>query len=270
MENSYLKRNDETILPVSQASNIFDENGIDLQTHLDLIYSEIGKRDIKRIYREVSEITNIENPSTYQLLSNMDDNTIAMLSVENDSYLVDEVNARAGGVLILFKKTSVYFSSGLYFTYRYGEVITGVSGLGGTSFVWSNNTKTIHSYHSGSGQRLTSVDTYEKMIGWGGIATNARLTNDNDSIVIPKGVHHIEVSAYAVIESVADGDKFMQIFKNGTGSGIMIKSRVSGNGTLTITPLIMDVSQDDRIELRIYSNSLDNIRSKHFTIEVID
>ena len=98
MQDAYFKNGlNETVFPVTNAQNVFDKNGINVQTHLDLIYSEIGKRDIKRIYREVSEITDKVNPSTFDILFAMDDNTIAILSVENDTYLVDEVNARAGG-----------------------------------------------------------------------------------------------------------------------------------------------------------------------------
>lgn len=260
----------QNIHPVSVAKNIFDSNGINLENHLEMIYSELFKRDVKRVYFEISDITDKENPSTYEILTAMADNTIAMLAIENDSYLVNEIGSRLGGVLILCKKTSVYFSCGMFFTYRYGETYTGSSGVGGTSFIWSRNTNTIHSLHSGEVTTLGAVKSYQKISEWGGQAINPRLSEVNGTITIPKGVHRIMVSAYVVIESVEDGDKFMSIFVNGSQTNIMAKTHAINNATLSLTPLILSVNENDEIDLRIYSNSLDRLRAKHFTIEVID
>lgn len=256
--------------PTTHVNCVVDENGIDLATHLELIYSELGKRDVKRIYRSIGEITNKINPSTFTILSEMAENTLAVLSLENDSYLINEIGSRLGGVMVLIKQSSVYFSCGVFFTYRYGEVFTGVSGIGGESFLWSGNTKTIHSYHSGTASTINAVNTYEKISGWGGLTNNSRLTNENGTIIIPKGVSLIMISAYVVVEIAEEGDKFLQIFKNGEPSSLMVKANVAKNATLSFTPLMMDVEAGDEIELRYYSNSLDTLRSKHMTIEIIN
>lgn len=269
--NAYVKNVDnQKVLPITKAKNVFDENGINLEEHLDLIYSELSKRDIKRIYMDVESITDKVNPSTFDILSAMADNTIALLAVENDSHLVAEIGARLGGVLLLFRKTSVYFSSAIFFTYRYGEVYTGSSGLGGTSFVWFKNTKTIHSFHSGEATTLGAANSYVKITEWGGQAVNPRLSNVNGSITIPSGVHRIMISAYIVLESKEDGSKFLRLFKNGAETNIMVKTWGMREANLAITPLILEVEENDELDLRVFSNSDDTLRSKHFTIEVIE
>lgn len=271
MIDAYTKNAENNIVhPITRSKNVYDKYGLDLEAHLDLIYSELSKRDIKRIYVELADITDKATPSTFEILSSMADNTIAILAIENDSYLIDEIGSRLGGVLLLVKKTSVYFSSGVFFTYRYGEVFTGSSGLAGSSFIWRKNTKTIHSYHSGDTSILGAVNSYQKVSDWGGQSVNPRLSDVNGTITIPEGITKIMISGYVVLESMEDGDKFMSIFVNGSQTNIMVKSHGINNVTLTLTPLIMEVKENDEIDLRVYSNSLDWLRSKHLTIEVIE
>lgn len=250
--------------------NVYDTNGIDLEGLIQVMFSEIEKREIKRCYFELTDFDLTGNYTTYDILNQMEDNTISILAIENDSHLVSEIGSRLGGVLVLIKKTSVYFSAGLFFTYRYGELFVGASGLGGNSFEWhKGTTATIHSYHDGTTRTLTKVNEYEILSNWGGQSVNPRLTQVDGVITIPSGVNYIMISAYVVLESVEAGTKFLQLFKNGAESKIMIKSTVNGDVTLSLTPMIIDVQEGDTIDLRINSNSLDRIRSKHFTIEII-
>lgn len=271
--NAHSKNKDKSyIFLKTQAKNIFDKNGINLDAYLDIFSSELNKRDIKRIYFDLSDLDLPNTATTFDILSAMQDNTLALLSIENNSPLVNEIGSRIGGTMLLFKKTSVYFSGGIFIAYRYGEVFHGFPGLAGNSFEWSISQKTIHSYHNGSSSALTKINSYEKITGWGGNAINPRLINDNDSFIIPSGVHKIMISATVVIESLQAGQKFIQIFKNGATTDLSVKQTgyESSNLTLSITPLILEVNQGDYIDLRVYSNSLDTLRFKHLTIEILN
>lgn len=251
------------------AKNVFDRNGLSVEGALDVLFSEMEKREIKRFYGEYRELGFDKlTANTAGIFAAMSSESIAMLSVGSDNALITEIGAKNPGTLILFKKTGLYFTGGLYFANRSGDVFIGHSGPGGKSFSWKPLGKTSYSLSSFE-ELIIDNCGYQKIENFENV--NSRLNVENGTFTIPTGTHLVSVSSNVVVKSATRGKKCIAIFKNGEKTQIEIEQTVNkGNSaTLTITPLLMEVAEGDSLDLRVCMGKDDVLKMKTFTIETI-
>lgn len=251
------------------AKNVFDRHGLSLEGALDVLFSELEKREIKRFYCEYRELGFDKfTANTAGIFAAMSAESIAMLSVGSDNALLAEIGAKNPGTLILFKKSGLYFTGGLYFSNRSGDIFVGFSGPGGKSFSWKLLGKNYNALSSFE-ELIIDKSGYQKIENYENVIS--RLAVENGTFTVPAGINLVSVSANVVVKSAARNQKCVAIFKNGEKTPIEIMQTVSkGNvATLSITPMIMKVAEGDTLELCINMGKNDVLTMMSFTVEAL-
>ena len=251
------------------AKNVFDRHGLSLEGALDVLFSELEKKEIKRFYGEYRELGFDKfTANTAGIFAAMSAESIAMLSVGSDNALLTEIGAKNPGTLILFKKSGLYFTGGLYFANRSGEVFVGFSGPGGKSFNWKPLGRTGYSL-SDFEDLVMENDGYQKLESFENAIGKYSFDLENGTLTVKSGVHLVTVCANVVVHSASRGKKSLAVFKNGEKTPVEIEQTVNkGNcATLTLTPLVMEVAEGDTLDLRICVGKNDTLKMKTFTVE---
>lgn len=126
-----------------------------------------------------------------------------------------------------------------------------------------------------------SVDHREhKVISWDKSDYNLSgfwSSGDSSKFVIPEGVRKVRLQANVLWESAKDGDRMVQIRKNGDYSkGLAYVRQPAGSTSpLNITTGVVEVTEGDYFNLRVYQSSGDKINLREdpytwFSIEVLD
>lgn len=253
------------------AKNVFDRNGLSLEGALDVLFSEMEKREIKRFYGELRELGFDKlTANTEGIFAAMSSESIAMLSVGSDNALLAEIGAKNPGMLILFKKSGLYFTGGLYFANRTGEVFVGFSGPKGKSFHWRPIEKSKYSLSDFKELTVEKVG-YQKLESFESIFGKYSFKEENGALTVMGGVNVASICASIVIKSAVRGKKSVAVFKNGEKTPIEIEQTVNKGcfATLTLAPVIINVAEGDTLDLRICLCKGDTVKLKTFNIEAL-
>ena len=200
----------------------------------------------------------------------MSDNSIAMLSVGSDNALLAEIGAKNPGMLILFKKSGLYFTGGLDFANRTGEVFVGSSGPKGKSFHWRPGERSR--YCLSDFMELTVENTgYERLESYESVYGKYSFETENGTLTVMGGVNAVSVCASVVIRSAARGNKSVAVFKNGEKTPVEIEQTVNKGGcaTLTLAPVVISVAEGDTLDLRVRAGKGDKIGLKTLSVEAL-
>ena len=198
----------------------------------------------------------------------MSADSIAMLSVGSDNALLTEIGAKNPGTLILFKKSGLYFTGGLYFANRSGDVFVGYSGPGGKSFVWKF-LGTKHNAMSSFEELIIDQSGYQRIESFENIYS--RFTVENGAFIISDNTHLVSICANVVLKSASRTQKSVAVFKNGEKTPIEIEQTVNkGNcATLSLSPVIIEVTEGDTLDLRVSMAQGDVLTMKSFNVEAL-
>ncbi len=253
------------------AKNVFDRNGLSVEGALDVLFSELEKKEIKRFYGEYRELGFDKfSANTAGIFAAMSAESIAMLSVGSDNALLTEIGAKNPGTLILFKKSGLYFTAGLYFANRSGDVFVGFSGPGGKSFSWKPLGKTSYSLSSFE-ELIIDNCGYQKLENFENTVGRYSFEHENGTLTVLGGIKLVSICANVVVHSVVRGKKSVAVFKNGEKTPIEIEQTVNkGNcATLSLSPVIIEVTEGDTLDLRVCMGKGDTLKMKTFTVEAI-
>lgn len=251
------------------AKNVFDRHGLSLEGALDVLFSEMEKKEIKRFYGEYREFgLDKLTANTAAIFNGMAAESIAMFSIGSDHALLTEIGAKNPGTLILFKKSGLYFTGGLYFANRSGDVFVGYSGPGGKSFCWKPLGKSGYSLSSFE-RLIIDKSGYQKLENFENVFGKYSFEHENGTITVSSGTRFVSVCANVVVHSAVRGKKSIAIFKNGEKTPIEIEQTVSkGNcATLSLTTTVIEVSEGDTLDLRVCMSKNDTLGMKTFTVE---
>jgi len=253
------------------AKNVFDRHGLSLEGALDVIFSELEKKEIKRFYGEYRELGFDKfTANTEGIFAAMSAESIAMLSVGSDNALLTEIGAKNPGTLILFKKSGLYFTGGLYFANRVGEVFVGFSGVRGKSFCWKPLGRTGYSLSSFE-ELIIEKAGYQKLESFENTLGKYSFELENGTLTVSKYVNVVSVCANVVVCSATRGKKSVAVFKNGEKTPIEIEQSINKgcSATLSLTPTLISVEEGDTIDLRVCMGKGDTLKMKTFTVEAL-
>ena len=251
------------------AKNVFDRHGLSLEGALDVLFSELEKKEIKRFYGEYRELGFDKfTANTAGIFAAMSADSIAMLSVGSDNALLTEIGAQNPGTLILFKKSGLYFTGGLYFANRSGDIFVGHSGPGGKSFAWKF-LGTKHNALSSFEELIIDKSGYQKIESFENVYS--RFTVENGAFTISDNTHLVSICANVVVKSASRTQKSVAVFKNGEKTPVEILQTVNkGNSaTLTIASVIMPVNNGDTLDIRVSMAHGDVLTMKSFDVEAL-
>lgn len=253
------------------AKNVFDRHGLSLEGALDVLFSELEKKEIKRFYGEYRELGFDKfTANTAGIFASMSAESIAMLSVGSDNAILTEIGAKNPGTLILFKKSGLYFTGGLYFANRSGDVFVGYSGAGGKSFIWKPLGKTRYSLSSFE-KLIVDADGYKKLESFENAFGRYSLEHENGTLTVVEDTNLVSVCANVVVNSAVRGKKSVAVFKNGEKTPVEIAQTVNKGSyaTLSLTPVVIEVAKGDILDLRVCMGKGDVLGMKTFTVEAL-
>ena len=116
-----------------------------------------------------------------------------------------------------------------------------------------------------TGYQILPLDQY--------ISVGNKLTLSNNKIIVGSGVSKVKISAQVSFNSVAtSGVKFATIYKNNDTTSVSVRT-ISARDMIYNSPILVSVSENDEITLKINGSQNDAIRRllyTYITVEVVE